>query len=204
MGWLFVILFALLVLGALWRLGGVKGSALSLLAVALLAGAAGYAWQGSPGMPGSPTPPRVVQTQPDSAFATERARLLERFGSDAQILEAADAMHRAGLDAYGIGLIRGGIEKHPGSADLWVGLGNALTLYADGVVTPAAELAFNRAAAISPEHPGPPYFLGLALAQAGQIERASVIWSALLARSPPDAPWRGDLERRIAAIAAVR
>ena len=64
--------------------------------------------------------------------------------------------------------------------------------------------SFNRAAAISPEHPGPPYFLGLALAQAGQIERASVIWSALLARSPPDAPWRGDLERRIAAIAAVR
>jgi cytochrome c-type biogenesis protein CcmH/NrfG len=42
------------------------------------------------------------------------------------------------------------------------GLGNALVLHADGMMTPAAELAFQRAAKLAPDHPGPKFFYGLA------------------------------------------
>lgn len=200
MGWLFLLLIALLVLGALWRFGGLRGASLELLGAALLLGVAGYAWQGSPRLAGSPTPPKEAKAQPDSRFAEERERMLERFGSDAQILDAADAMHRSGLDAYAVALIRGGLEKNPQSADLWVGMGNALTLYANGMVTPAAELAFNRAQAIAPDHPGPPYFMGLAFAQSGQLDRAEAVWQSLLDRAPANAPWRQNIEQRLAEL----
>jgi tetratricopeptide (TPR) repeat protein len=200
MGWLFPSLFAMLTLGLLWRFAAVRGSTLDLLAAALLFGIAGYAWQGTPDLPGQPTPPRTETRQPDSLFALERKDFLERFSGDAQILDAADAMHRNGLEAYGIALIRGALEKHPDSSDLWLGMGNALTLYANGLVTPAAELAFNRAAKLSPDHPGPAYFLGLAYAQSGQLDRARTVWTALLDRAPADAPWRPRLEQRLAQI----
>lgn len=202
MGWVFLLVFAGAALAGLWRIAGLRGSALELLGAALLLGVAGYAWQGTPSLPGSPTPPPAESRQPDSRFALERSHFLERFSSDAQILDAADAMHRSGLDAYSVGLIRGALEKHPNSADLWVGMGNALTLYAGGMITPAAELAFQRAAAIAPDHPAPPYFMGLAYAQAGQVERAEAIWSALLARAPANAPWRSSVEQRLAELRA--
>ena len=200
MGWAILIVMAALCGAALWRFGGLRGSSLSLLGVALLAGIAGYAWQGSPDLPGTSKPAPIEQRQPDSSFATERENLLERFGSDAQVLDAADAMHREGLDAYAVGLIRGGLEKNPDSADLWVGLGNALTLYAGGLVTPAADFAFQRAAQIAPEHPGPAYFRGLAFLQQGDPDRALAIWKDLLARAPADASWRQDIQARVDAL----
>ena len=46
--------------------------------------------------------------------------------------------------------------------------------------------------------------MGLAFAQAGQIDRAEQIWRDLLARAPADAPWRADLEQRLAMIAGAQ
>jgi cytochrome c-type biogenesis protein CcmH len=96
------------------------------------------------------------------------------------------------------------VQQSPNNADLWVGLGNALVIHGGGMMSPAAQLAFDRAARISPEHPGPPFFMGMAYAQAGQIEKAAEIWRALLARAPADAPWRPDLEKRIAELEAMQ
>jgi tetratricopeptide (TPR) repeat protein len=197
MGWLALLLFAMLTLALLWRFAGIRGSTLELLAAALLLGIAGYAWQGMPDLPGQPTPPRGEPKHSDSLFALERGQFLEHFTSDGQVLDAADAMHRNGLESYGIALIRGALAKHPDSADLWLGMGNALTLYADGVVTPAAEFAFKRAVALAPDHPGPAYFLGLAYAQAGQYDRARAIWRDLLANAPANARWRAIVAQRL-------
>lgn len=204
MSWLFLLLISLVLAVGLWRFGGIKGPPLQLFWGALLVGAAGYAWQGSPALPGKPTPPRAETRQLDSSFAIERTQFLERFTSDAQILDAADAMHREGLEAYGVALIRGALEKRPNSPDLWVGMGNALTLYANGLITPAAELAFERAAKLAPDHPGPPYFTGLAYAQAGQFDRARDIWTRLLARAPANAPWRANVVNRLAELDAFQ
>jgi cytochrome c-type biogenesis protein CcmH/NrfG len=46
--------------------------------------------------------------------------------------------------------------------------------------------------------------MGLAYAQAGQLDRAEQVWRDLLDRSPAGAPWRGELEQRLASLDAVR
>jgi cytochrome c-type biogenesis protein CcmH len=197
MGWAILLIMAAIVGGVLWRFARLPQGSLELVGAALLLGIAGYAWQGSPGLAGRPTPPKPEAKQPDSEFAKTRESMMSMMGGDAQVLDTADAFHRNGLDAYSIAILRGGLEKRPRSADLWVGLGNALVIYSGGLMSPAAQLAFDRAAAIAPDHPGPPFFLGLAYAQAGQFDRAEATWAALLAKAPADAPWRADVETRL-------
>ena len=204
MGWAILFAMTLLVGVGLWCFGRLPRATLELLGAALLIGVAGYAWQGSPALPGRPTPPPADSKQPDSVFATERTKMMERFSSDAAVLDAADAMHRQGWNRYAIAMIKGGLAKRPRSADLWVGLGNALVIHGGGMMSPAAELAFQRAAAINPDHPGPPFFMGLAYAQAGQLDKAEEVWRALLAKAPKEAPWRADLEERLAMLEAQK
>jgi cytochrome c-type biogenesis protein CcmH len=201
-GWLILAALTIVTGGLLWRFGNLPRTTVELLGAALLFAMAGYAWQGSPGLAGKPTPPPADARQPDSAFATERSKMMERFGGAAQILDAADAMHRQGWNRYAVALIKGGLAKSPNNADLWVGLGNALVIHGGGMMSPAAQLAFERAARINPQHPGPPFFMGMAYAQAGQVTRAVEIWRSLLARTPANAPWRADLEQRIAEFSA--
>ena len=141
---------------------------------------------------------------PDTPFATERLKMLERFGTVGQWLDFADALDRMGERRAAVSALTNAISQNPRSADLYVGLGNALTVHAGGLVTPAARLAFARAAEIAPNHPGPPFFFGLALAQAGQIDEAERVWRDLLDRSPADAPYRADLTRKIAQLEAMR
>lgn len=204
MGWLILAVLVAVAGASLWRFGRISAPTLELLGAALLLGVAGYAWQGRPGLAGRPTPPPADSRRPDSVFALERGKMMERFGGDAQILDAADAMHRQGWNRYAIALIKGGLEKRPRSADLWVGLGNALVIHGGGMMSPSAQLAFDRAVKLNPEHPGPPFFMGLAYAQSGQLDRAEEIWRGLLARTAPGAPWRKDIEDRLAEVQARR
>lgn len=201
MGWIVIVALILLTGLGLWRFGGLPRAALELLGAALLLGLAGYAWQGSPGLAGSPKPPPA-----DEGASTADVEGLPEFrtakvGGAADILGAADGLIDRGMASYAVGIIKAGLDRNPQSADLWVGLGNALVVHGGGMMSPAAQLAFERAAKIAPDHPGPPFFTGLAFAQAGQIDRAEQIWRDLLARAPVDAPWRADLEQRLAAIA---
>lgn len=204
MGWAIIAAMALAVLGLLWKFGRLPRGGLELTGAALFLGLAGYAWQGSPTLAGSPTPPRAATRQPDTATVQERAAMFPEVGGDANVLQAAQNLHEQGLDAYAIATLRAGLNRNPRSADLWVGLGNALVVYADGRMSPAAKLAFDRAAQIQPDHPGPPFFLGLAFAQAGQFDQAEAIWRGLLARSPENAPWRGDIEQRLGQLEMMR
>jgi Flp pilus assembly protein TadD len=200
MGWLAIIVLAALVGLGLWRFAKLPRAALELLGAALLLGVAGYAWQGSPSLAGSPKPPPA-----DGAVSAAQLEKLPEFkmasvGSSADILSAADGLITRGMASYAVAIIKAGLDRSPRDADLWVGLGNALVVHGDGMMSPAAQLAFERAAKIAPDHPGPPFFMGLAYAQAGQVDKAAQIWRDLLARAPADAPWRADLEQRLAAI----
>lgn len=200
MGWVIIVALALLVGLGLWRFGGMPRAALELLASALLLGLAGYAWQGSPTLAGSPKPPPADE----GASAAQIEKLPEfrmaSVGGATDVLGAADGLIERGMASYAIGVIRAGLNRNPQSADLWVGLGNSLVVHGGGMMSPAAQLAFERAAKIAPDHPGPPFFMGLAYAQAGQLDRAAQVWRDLLARAPADAPWRAELEQRLAAI----
>ena len=203
-GWVLILLLASAALLALWRFARLDRTALQFVASALLLGMAGYAWQGSPVLSGSPKRPPAQQKLPDSEFASVRQDLLGRFDTADRWLTIADSYQRSGNSRDAAGVIRAGLRAHPRDADLWVGLGNALVIHADGMMNPAAQLAFRRAAEIAPDHPGPRFFYGLALAQAGQLDEAERVWRELLAGAPPSAVWRGAIEERLAMLAEAR
>jgi tetratricopeptide (TPR) repeat protein len=204
MGWLIFLVMAAVVAALLWFFGRLPKGGIELVGAALLLAVAGYAWQGTPNLPGKPTPPAPEAKMPDSALIAERQKMFSKIGSDSDVLRAADGLQSQGLTLYAIAIIKNGLEKRPRSADLWVGLGNELVIHGGGMMSPAAELAFQRAAAISPDHPGPPFFMGLAYAQQGQFDRAESIWRALLDRSPANASYRPELEARLVELERMK
>lgn len=167
-------------------------------AAALLIGLSGYALQGSPSEAGSPTPPRESEEMGQAALIEARQAMGNEFGEGRNLLITADALARRGQFATAAGILKGAVRKTPNDPDLWLALGNALVGHSGGIITPASLYAFQRAADIAPNHPGPPFFTGLALAQSGQFEDARAIWQELMDRpGNPDESWRADLAARI-------
>ena len=197
MGWALVIGMAASAFFAIWRIGRAPRMSLELIGAALLLGLSGYAWQGRPTLAGTSLAAREQTADIDPELVATRQSMMGRFGGEAEWLKTADTYGSLGSTRAAVAVMLGGVREHPKSADLWVGLGNALVNHSNGLMTPSAQFAFQKAADLSPQHPGPPFFMGLALAQSGQLDRAEVIWSALLARTPAQAPWRPDLELRL-------
>ncbi|RJF92924.1 tetratricopeptide repeat protein [Sphingomonas cavernae] len=202
MGWIIVVALALAIWLLLWRFGRVPRLSYELIGAALLLGLAGYAWQGHPGQIGSPVQARADTANIDPKLIEQRKAMMGQFGTEAQWLDTADTYGRLGSTRAAVTVMRGAVHAYPKSADLWVGLGNALVAHGDGMISPAAQYAFQKAAQLSPEHPGPPFFMGLALAQSGQLDKAETLWSELLAQTPADAPWRADLEAKLGMLRA--
>jgi cytochrome c-type biogenesis protein CcmH/NrfG len=204
MGWFLMLLLALAAFAAIWRWGRLDAGGVQLLASALLLALAGYAWQGRPGLPGSPKRPPESQEVPDSDFARMRQGMLGRFDSADRWLTIAEGFQRRGDTRGGAGLIRSALREHPDNAILWIGYGNALVVHSGGMVTPAAELAFERAIKLAPGHPAPRFFLGLTLAQSGRLDEADRVWRELLASAAPDAEWRAGLEAQLQQLEQAR
>lgn len=78
------------------------------------------------------------------------------------------------------------------------GYGQALVLANDGVVSEDARQALERAIALDPNLIEPHLVLIIAKEQDGQFAAAADAWRALLATTPPDAPWRKLVEQRLA------
>ena len=156
--------------------------------------------QGHPGTPGAPKAAVEDEKTADAELLRQRQAMGDKFGQGQSWLVVSDALSRAGQFRAAADLLGQAVKRNPNDADLWVALGNALTGHSDGTITPAAEFAFRRAAAINPDHPGPPFFMGMALAQSGRLKDARDVWAALLARAPADAPWRPDLTQRLARL----
>lgn len=203
MGWLVVLALALLTLVGLWRAMPRDTGALQFVGAALLLALAGYAWQGRPGLAGAPKP-ATQQAAGETAFARLRPDLMGRFNNAAAWLNVAESYQRSGDTKSGVEIIRSALRQTPNSADLWVGLGNALVLHADGLMSPAAELAFTQAWRIAPDHPAPRFFYGLALAQGGRYAEAEQTWRMLLADAPEGATWRGAIEQQLGALVRAR
>lgn len=204
MGWLIMLALAVLTAVGLWPFLRREQGALQFLGAALCLALAGYAWQGHWSMAGHPKAARVHERVPDSEFAKSREDMLGRFDNAARWLTIAEGYQRRGDTENGADIISAGIRAHPNDPDLWVGLGNALVIHNDGMMSPAAQLAFQRAAAIAPDHPGPRYFFGLALAQGGNFDEAERIWRQLIAEAPPGAQYRSMIEERLAQLQQER
>lgn len=203
-GWVISLLLAIATAAGVMLAARPRRGAAMLVGAAMLCGLAGYAWQGSPALPGRPTPASAHLRGGDTLFAHERAMWLETVGPDAVQLDGADALIRSGSPDIAAGILRAGLMRDPRAMALWIGLGNALQSHADGIVTPAALYAFQRAAAIAPSHPAPPYFLGLAYVEMGDLDRAEAIWRGLLASAPAGAPWRVRVAGQLALMEGLR
>ncbi|WP_421837485.1 tetratricopeptide repeat protein [Novosphingobium sp.] len=197
MTWVFIVVIAVLVLGVMVFVLKLPRSGWEITAAALLFGISGYALQGHPGQAGAPQAPVENAKLADQTLIKERQQMGAAFGQGQSWLILADALTRQGQFGAATEVLRKAIAKSPQDADLWVALGNALVGHTDGVITPAAQFAFQKAANIAPDHPGPPFFMGLALAQSGRFAEARALWAELLARSPADAPYRADLQARL-------
>ena len=95
-------------------------------------------------------------------------------------------------------------EIAPDAAVLWSSLGEARVMASDSdPMPPAAATAFRKALAIDPGDPRARYFLAVEKDLSGDHEGAIRDWLALLADTPPGAPWENDLVRTVQQVAAI-
>jgi len=197
MGWFILLLLCAVALAALWLLVRPGRAGLQLVGAALLFACAGYAWQGHPDLAGAPRHPAERQGGGESAFASMRGEMLGRFDTADRWLTMSESYAREGDTKGAADLLHSALREHPDNAILWIGYGNALVLHGNGLMSPAAEMAYRRAARLAPSHPAPRFFYGLSLAQGGRLDDAERVWRDLLASAPPSAKWREQVEAQI-------
>lgn len=202
MTWLLVVALAVMAFAAMALALKAPRSGWAAIGAALLVGLAGYAAQAHADLGGSPTKPREQASEDGGAAVEARRRLSPDSGGGAKRMVIADAMARHGDFAAAAEVLRGAVAENPQDSDAWLAMANALVSHAENRITPAALFAFGKAERAAPQSPAPPFFLGLALAQSGQVSQGRAIWAELLARTPAQAPWRAELTERLAQLDA--
>ena len=197
MNWIPVIVLAVIAFASAAFLLKLERKSWTMFAAVLTFGLAGYALQGSPDQPSAPKLPSTEEAQSGEAMVAARRALFDPSQPPPSYLMVSDGFARQGRFEEAAQLLRSGTAENPWHGEGWLALANALVEHADGQVTPASLYAYRNAEAAMPGNPGPAYFLGVALLRSGMPGQARQVWSELLASSPEDAPWRGDLEVRI-------
>lgn len=168
---------------------------------ALLVGLAGYAWQGRPALDGSPrSGERHVSAALDERLISLRNTLGNKFSPGARWLTLSDGLARQGDSQDAVNVLTSAVRAYPNDADLWAGLGTALVMHGGGMLSPAAEYAYQQALTVQPGARSALFFYGLSLAQSGQPGPARSMWVQLLEGLPPESPFRAEMERNIAAL----
>lgn len=179
-------------------------SAASLLPLIFLLPAAGlgvYLLQGTPDMPSAPYRERAEIAARDDDLLN---RLRER-------LAGLDPMSDTARQGY---VMLGNAERTRGNAnaaaEAWrralaarfdAGLaGDLVEMEIERGQAMAAGPILLRALAEQPRDPRLRFLMGVIEAESGSHEQARSTWRALLADSPPDAPWRALVERRLGAL----
>jgi len=190
------------------RMGTVAAVAIALPFTAL----AVYLTIGSPGMPGSPVEERPTAALSEAMDHPDQAdmdvlveqladRLRERPDStEGWVLLARTyrQMNRVGeaLAAYRRALSTGAADPN-----VYAEFGEVAVSASGGSVTPEAESAFLAALDLDREEPRSRFYLGLARAQAGDVEGAIAIWRDLTASAPAGASWLSMVRDQMGEIA---
>lgn len=201
MTWAFVLALALAVFAIATFAFRLPRGAREGLGAALLFGLAGYAVQAHPDLPGAPKAPSSDIKGAAGAQIDQRNLVTKRgIPPTDKWVVLADGLARNGQYANAATVLLNAVKTKPDNLEAWLAMANALVAHADGQLTPAALFAFRQAAKAEPDHPGPPFFMGAALIQAGKVQEGRALWADLLDETPADAPWRADLAARLALL----
>ena len=85
----------------------------------------------------------------------------------------------------------------PGDAGTYAAYAEAITLAANGSVTPKSRAAFEQALSKDAEEPTSRFYLGLADWQSGEYQQAYERWISLMGDTRADAPWAEVLQQRL-------
>lgn len=203
-GWIAALVLAALVVALVWRFSRLPAAGLYLVGAAVALALFGYSLQGRSSVASADARPVNPARAEDRAAIEVRRQMYGSFNGSAQWIDFSETMLRLGATRAAVDAARRGLDTNPRSVPLWVALGNALVAHGQGQLSPAALFAFDCAARLDPESPAPPFFLGLALANAGEGDSAIRIWFDLLKRTPKDAPWRPEIERRLSSLVVAR
>ncbi|MBX7456936.1 tetratricopeptide repeat protein [Qipengyuania sp. 1NDH17] len=203
MSWIPVIALAIVSFAAAVFLIGVKKGGWALLGATLLFGLTGYALQGTPGLPAAPGTATEKQAVDGELLVNAR----REYFSDPQLpsrwIITGDGYARRGNFAQAAGFYRSATEENPRDLEAWLALGIALVEHADGRLTPAALLAFERAQQLDEANGGARYFLGMSWLRSGEAGRTVELWREALANAPEDAEWRESLALRLLRLEAL-
>lgn len=169
-------------------------------ATALVLGATGYVWQGSPGQAGSPVTAAETAVEIDPEMIQLREAMFGRFGAQDKMFIMADALTRAGSPDVAAKAMVSAANGSPNDAGLWTWAGVTLAASDANQLSPASRYAFDRALALTPNHPGPPFFLGLTLVREGKFAEARPYWVKAAELTPKDASYRGAIYARVMAL----
>jgi cytochrome c-type biogenesis protein CcmH len=205
MGWVTIVLLALATVAGLFPFIRKDKGALQFLAAALLLALAGYSAQGHPGQGGSPKAEEAPETVPDDDFAILHPDLLGRFDRASYWMTLADADRSAGNPLGSAQILESAVRNNPRNYALWTAYAYALVAANDNLMSPASQLAFERANRLAPNHPGPMFFYALALSRGGAWDQAEQIWREQLQGLGSGYPaYRAAIEGRLAAIGQAR
>ena len=171
---------------------------LPVLAIAI------YLPLGSPQLGDFPLAERAhtpIVAQPlDSLVAQVEAHLAKNPTDGRGWSVLAPVLARLGRFDKAIRAYRNSITYNGDSAERRADLGEAIAGAAGGVVTADAKAEFERAIALNADDAKANYFLGLAAEQDGRSSEAASTWRAMLAKAPPDAPWRPLVQDALARV----
>jgi len=186
----------------------------AVLAAAIPAAAFGiYFVLGSPEMPGQPFAGRNIASEItaregklDQGEVMQLARqLLKRLKADPNNVDGWMLLGRTyltinnfdgALTAYRKAMEAG--NRHPATVTEYA---EALVLSQQGQVGPEAQSLFEDIAEADPYNPRARYYLGLGLAQRGNLKAALQAWVDLRAVSPPGSPWLEIVDHQVARAA---
>lgn len=199
MGWVWLGVIGIAAFALLW-LGGLSRALGTFTAAALLVGGAGYALQNHAALPGSPARTDTRRVDVDPGLVAFRAAIMPGTAESAAIVAAADERMRQGDASGAAQQMLEALNRRPADPALWTALGNVLVAHEGGQISPAAQFAFRRASQLAPNEPGPPFFLGMAYVQGGDLAAAKRAWLLSLSLAPRDAPYRILIAERLVMI----
>ena len=172
----------------------------TVVAVPLIA-LGGYLQIGRPDLPAQPLQARIdgaVANQDMAAMVRQVEQHLEQKPNDARgWMVLAPAYKRIGRYNDAANAYRKALAISGPDADLMTDMGESLVLANNGLVSNEAQEVFEAVQKAAPKHMKARFYVALAHRQEGRTADAIAGWTAMLAESAPDAPWRAAVEQQI-------